>query len=115
MASDLKPSTWFGSGYAAGTSYIQLNTNDAGGGEAFKLLKQLTNANAVAASGDVRSVIFALAEAAYQAYKAQADLSNRSTQMTVSRNLSGTDKEIFTYTMQFVLTQPNNVLVFPSE
>ncbi len=112
MAGDLKPSTWLGAGYSAGTSYIQLNTNDAG---ANKLLKQLTDAKANATSGDIRSVALGLVEALYQAFQAQSNASNRTNQMTISRNLSGTNQETFSYTCSFTVTQPDGVLLFPSE
>jgi hypothetical protein len=80
MAFDKKISTWLGAGFAVdtGNHKITLNTADASSN---KTVPELTDAEADPTTGDVRKLIFALAEMLYAAYAAQdaADLPSRVT------------------------------------
>jgi hypothetical protein len=108
MAFNPAPSVWFGPGFNAGTSYIQFNTDNAGGGEAYKLLKQLTNALANPSTGDVRAVMMAVVEEFFQAWLTIA-IADRPKNMTISRTVStGTvgDTNIFSYNFRFTI-EPN--------
>ena len=100
---DPAPSTWLGAGYDVdtGTHVISLNTNDAASN---KLLAQLTDALADPTTGDIRSVMFAVLEAFYTAWRAVAD-ADHPTKMTITRSrASGTGDTLrYNYQVSFLV------------
>lgn len=112
MAFDPKPSTWLGAGYSLGTHTIILQTADA---STNKTLPQLTDAQANATTGNIRNVAFALLEALYQAWVAQAG--SQPTKMTVSRNsITQSDGSLsYSYSVNFNITPPTGAYALASE
>jgi hypothetical protein len=114
MAFDKKPSTWLGPGYSSDDSAhtITMNTSDA---PSDKTLLQLTDADADPDSGDIRVLLFALLEAAYQASVAQGP-SNNPKKTVISRSASAGPggSVIYNYSLRCTLTPTGNYVV-PSE
>lgn len=104
MAVDLKPSTWLGAGYTLSSHLIRFETNDAA--NANKTLAGLTDTEGDPTTGDIRKVLFEIAEKAYQSWRTQVAAVNQPTKMTLTRssieNPDGTISR--TYSMQFVVS-----------
>lgn len=99
MAFDPAPSTWLGAGYTLASHVAGFNTNDASSN---KLLTQLTDAQANATTGDIRTVAMALSEALFQAWLAQST-PDRPAKMTLAKSTTGGSDgtSIYTYTFRF--------------
>lgn len=112
MAFTKAPSTWFGAGYSLASSNIKLTTVTAGSNIA---LPQLTDTDANATTGDIRVVAFAIVEALYQAWVAQAG--NQPTKMGISRSASNktTGKITYKYDFQFEVSPPSGAYAVSSE
>jgi len=114
MAVDLKPSTWFGAGYAAssGSHTITLNTGSAASN---KTLPQLLDAKADPTTGDIRQIVLAFAEAMYESWILQG-AANQTTQMRLQRSVSGDSSGNITYNFQTSITfTPTGVFSIPAE
>lgn len=112
MAADIKPSTWI-DGYDAdsGAHTIMLNTAENG----TPSLPQLADAKADPDTGDVRQVVLAIAEALYQSWLLQG-AENQTTQMRLSRSISGDSSGNITYIFQTSITfQPTGIFEIPDE
>lgn len=85
MAIDVKPSTYFGAGYAldATNHVLKLNTASAASN---KLLKQLLDAAGHATTGNAEQVGLAICEMLYQAYRTQVVADNKPVQSSAQRS-----------------------------
>jgi hypothetical protein len=112
MAADVTPATWLGAGYTIAAHVVGLTTNDASSN---KVLTQLTDAEA-ATNGDIREVLSAICEAAYQAWKTQVAATNTPVYMQISKSSYdnvATDEKTTTYTFRF--TTESTIGSFPAE
>lgn len=104
-AADVKPSTYFGAGYALDASAHVMKMNTATAGSNI-LLKQLTDAQGHATSGNAEQVALAFCEMMYQAYLAQVAANNRPNQMSMQRSGNPTTAGFdMSYTLNFSFTE----------
>lgn len=109
---DVKPATWFAGYDGDATAHtIKFNTNDA---PSNKTLPQLVDAKADPDTGDVREVLFAICEAAYQYYKG---LTTKPKQVTITRSvITSRDGSVSnSYTLKFGVTPPTGQYTIPDE
>lgn len=78
------PGEWLGGGYALASHEAKFATADAAGDVA---LPELTDTEADPTTGDIRKVVFALMEALFAAWSAQA-VADRPEKMQVFRSIS---------------------------
>jgi hypothetical protein len=112
MAADIAPSTWI-DGYDSdsGAHTITLNTAENG----TPSLPQLTDAKADPTTGDIRQVVLAIAEALYETWLTRG-AENQTTQMRMSRAISGDSSGNITYFFQTSITfQPTGIFEIPAE
>jgi hypothetical protein len=114
MANSIVPSVWLGAGFAAssGSHTITFNTGSAGSNQT---LPQLLDAKADPSTGDVRQIAFAIADALYQSWLARG-IANQTTDMRLSRSVSGDSSGNLTYEyrQQYTLT-PGGIYSIPAE
>lgn len=98
MSYSAVPSTWLGAGYSYAANQILLNTAAHG----TPLLTELTAAEADATTGDIRKIMYALAQMLYTKYTAIAT-ADRPTRMAIYRG-STLDESTNLVTRTFTLT-----------
>src|SRR4029077_3342009 len=105
MSANVTPSVWFGGGYGSNNVNHQIGFNTRNNG--VPTLAQLSDAQADITTGDVRQILFAIAELAYQSWLTQLAGGNRPVEMSLQRSVSTDSSGNFTlqYQQQFTLAQ----------
>ena len=107
MAASVKPSDWFGAGYASSSSAHTVTLNSVSGTPG--TLAQLSDANADPTTGNAEMIITAFMELFLAAYIARKAADNpKNVKVTKGPNIDpSTGNQVLTYTVQIQTNPPS--------